>query len=329
MSGVEKAAQFLIVIGEERAAEVLRQLSSDEVQKIGVEMTRMDNMTTDTANDVLQNFLYECETNSAISVENNEYTKQVLIQALGQDAAENLLEKILLGGNTKGLDSLRWMEPALVAGIIMNEHPQVQAIVISYLSPEQAGEVLSHLPENTVIELLIRLVQIESVDPKALQELNFALEKQVEGVVSKQSSAVGGVKSVANIMNTLERATEEALMGKINDVDAEIATRIQELMFVFEDLLKVPDKDFQLLLREVSSDKLTLALKGADENMLDKVMKNMSSRAAEIFMEDFENMGAVKVADVDGAQKEIIASAKKLAEAGTIILQEDEAAMIG
>ena len=329
MSGVEKAAQFLIVIGEERAAEVLRQLSSDEVQKIGVEMTRMDNMTTDTAKDVLQNFLYECETNSAISVENNEYTKQVLIQALGQDAAENLLEKILLGGNTKGLDSLRWMEPALVAGIIMNEHPQVQAIVISYLSPEQAGEVLSHLPENTVIELLIRLVQIESVDPKALQELNFALEKQVEGVVSKQSSAVGGVKSVANIMNTLERATEEALMGKINDVDAEIATRIQELMFVFEDLLKVPDKDFQLLLREVSSDKLTLALKGADENMLDKVMKNMSSRAAEIFMEDFENMGAVKVADVDGAQKEIIASAKKLAEAGTIILQEDEAAMIG
>lgn len=329
MTGPERAAQFLMVIGEERAAQVLKQLTNEEVQKIGVEMTRMDGMTTDSVNDVLQHFLVECESNSAISVENNEYTKQVLIQALGADAAESILEKILLGGNTKGLDSLRWMEPQLIAGIIINEHPQVQAIVISYLSPEQAGEVLSHLPQNTVIELLIRLVEIESVDPKALQELNFALEKQVEGVVSKQSSAVGGVKSVANIINSLDRASEDALMKKITEVDIEVANRIQELMFVFEDLMAVPDKDFQLLLREVASDKLTLALKGAEQGMIDKVTRNMSTRAAEIFIDDLENMGPVKVSDVDAAQKEIIASAKKLSDAGTIVLKEDDAAMIG
>lgn len=329
MTGAGRAAQFLMVIGEERAAAVLKQLSAEEVQKIGVEMTRMEGLTTDMVNEVLENFLVECETNSSISVENSEYTKQVLIQALGAEAAENILEKILLGGNTKGLDSLRWMEPQLIAGIIKNEHPQVQAIVISYLSPEHAGEVLSFLPESVVIELLIRLVQMESVDPKALQELNFALEKQVEGVVSKQSSAVGGVKSVANIFNTLDRSTEDAMMKKIANVDPGIATSIQELMYVFEDLKLIPDKDFQLLLREVATDKLILAMKGAEKSMIEKVTGNMSSRASEIFKDDLENTGPVKVTDVEAAQKEIIAVAKALSDSGKIVLKEDAAAMIG
>lgn len=328
-SGTEKAAQFLMVMGEERAAAVLRQLTSEEVQKIGVEMTRIDGMTTETVNDILESFLKECESNGTISVENSEFTKSVLVQALGEDAAESVLEKILLGGNTKGLDSLRWMEPQLIAGIILNEHPQIQAIVISYLSPEQAGEVLSFLPESTVIELVIRLAQMESVDPKALQELNYALEKQVEGVVSKQSSAVGGVKNVANIFNTLDRSSEDAWMKKIQEVDSDIATRIQELMFVFEDLKDVPNKDFQLLLREVPTDKLTLALKGADQVMMDKVTSNMSSRAAEIFIDDLESMGPVKVTDVETSQKEIIAVAKRLADSGKISLKEEDAAMIG
>lgn len=328
-TGASKAAQFLMVMGEERAASVLKQLTSEEVQKIGVEMTRMDALTTESVNVVLENFLVECESNSVISVENSEFTKQVLVQALGEEAAEGILEKILLGGNTKGLDSLRWMEPQLIAGIISNEHPQVQAIVISYLEAEHAGEVLSHLPESTVIELLIRLVQMESVDPKALQELNSALEKQVEGVVSKQSSAVGGVKSVANIFNTLDRASEDALMKKIADTDPAIATSIQELMFVFEDLRQIPDKDFQLLLREVATDKLSLALKGADQSMIDKVTSNMSSRASEIFIDDLDNMGPVKVTDVEMAQKEVITVAKNLADSGKIALKEDEAAMIG
>lgn len=328
-TGPEKAAQFLMVMGEERAAQVLKQLSSDEVQKIGVEMTRIDGMTTDKVNSILQSFLKECQSNGLISVENTDFTRKVLVQALGKDAAEPVLEKILLGGNTRGLDSLRWMEPQLIAGIIQNEHPQIQAIVVSYLPPEQAGDVLTYLPEDKLVELLIRLVQLDSVDPKALQELNFALEKQVEGVVSKQSSAVGGVKSVANIFNTLDRTSEETWMKKIEDIDGEIATRIQELMFVFEDLKKVPDKDFQLLLREVSTDKLALAVKGADQQMMDKVKANMSARAAEIFEEDLETMGPVKVADVETAQREIIGIAKKLSDSGKINLKEDDAAMIG
>ncbi len=328
-TGSEKAAQFLMVMGEERAAEVLKRLSNEEVQKIGLEMTRMNGMNTEEVNYVLSDFLSECEVKGSINIVADEYTKNVLIQALGAEAAETVLERIMLGGNTKGLDSLRWMEPQLIAGIIQNEHPQIQAIVVSYLQPEQAKDVLNYLPETIVVELLIRMAEMESVDPKALQELNYSLEKQVEGVVTKQSSAMGGVKNVANIFNTMDRSTEEALMAKLGKANTRVAERIQELMFVFEDLKKIPNKDFQLLLREVATDKLALALKGAEQVLTDKVTKNMSTRAAEIFLDDMSNMGPVKVSDVEAAQKEILAITKKLADAGQIILSEDNAAMIG
>lgn len=327
--GAEKAAQLLMVLGEAQAAEVLRRLNADEVQKIGVEMTRMSGMSTETVNGVLTNFLEECSSNHTINVVADEYTKNVLVQALGIEAAEGILERIMMGGNTKGLDSLRWMEPQLIAGIIQNEHPQIQAIVVSYLQPERAGEVLAALPESIVIELLVRMAEMDSVDPKALQELNYSLEKQVEGVVSKQSSAMGGVKSVANIFNTLDRATEDHLIGKMFKVNSITAERIRELMFVFEDLKKMPNKDFQLLLREVSTEKLVTALKGADPSMVEKVTKNMSSRAAEIFLDDLQSRGPVKVIDVEMMQKEIIAIARQMADAGKIILTEESAAMIG
>lgn len=327
--GAEKAAQLLMVLGEERAAEVLRRLSSEEVQKIGIEMTRMNGLTTESVNSVLANFLEECNSNHTISIVADEYTKNVLVQALGRDVAEGILERILMGGNTKGLDSLRWMEPQLIAGIIQNEHPQIQAIVVSYLQPERAGEVLAALPEPIVIELLVRMAEMDSVDPKALQELNYALEKQVEGVVSKQSSAMGGVKSVANIFNTLDRSTEDHLIGKIYKINTVTAERIRELMFVFEDLKKMPNKDFQLLLREVSTDKLVTALKGAEQSMVEKVTRNMSQRAAEIFLDDLQSRGPVKVVDVEATQKEIIAIARQLADSGKITLSEESAAMIG
>jgi flagellar motor switch protein FliG len=326
--GVEKAAQLLIAVGEEGAAEVLKRLTTDEVQKIGVEMTRMNGLSTEAVNDVLASFLEECRTNKSLAVA-DEYTKNVLIQALGQEAAEGILERIMMGGNTKGLDSLRWMEPQMIAGIIQNEHPQIQAIVVSYLSPEKAGEVLAALPESLVVELLVRMAEMDSVDPKALQELNYSLEKQVEGVVNKQSSAMGGVKSVANIFNTLDRTSEENLIGKIYKVNSITADRIRELMFVFDDLKKMPNKDFQLLLREVSTDKLVTALKGADPELIEKVTKNMSARAAEIFLDDMANRGPVKVVDVEAMQKEIIGITRGLADAGKIVLSEETAAMIG
>lgn len=318
-----------MVMGESGAAGVLKQLSSDEVQKIGLEMTHMGEMSTDDVNQVLGTFLEDCNQDGSINIVADQFTKSVLTQALGEDAAASVIEKIMLGGNTRGLDSLKWMEPQLVAGIIQNEHPQIQAIVVSYLGHELSGEVLSYMPESAVVELIIRMAEMESVDPKALQELNYSLEQQVEGVVSKQSSAMGGVKNVAAILNSLEKNFEDSLMGKITEINAETASMIQEQMFVFEDLKAVPDKDFQKILRDVATDKLVLALKGSDEAMQDKVIKNMSTRAADIFLEDVENLGPVKVTDVEFAQKEILTVTKKLADSGEISLREEDAAMIG
>ena len=328
-SGPEKAAQFLMVVGEIGAAGVLKQLSADEVQKIGLEMTHMDTMGTEEVNQILTTFLSECDSDGAINIVADEYTKTVLVHALGEEAAAGVLEKIMMGGNTRGLDALKWMEPQLVAGIIQNGHPQIQAIVVAYLGAELSGEVLAYMPESSVVELIIRMAELDSVDPKALQELNSSLEKQVEGVVSKQSSAMGGVKNVANILNSLEKAFEDSLMEKISKVSAEIAAKIQEQMFVFDDLKEIPDKDFQLVLREVATDKLVLALKGAEESMQEKVTKNMSKRAAEIFIEDMESLGPVKVSDVESAQKEILAATKQLADSGKIVLSEESTAMIG
>lgn len=318
-----------MVMGEAGAAGVLKQLSSEEVQKIGLEMTHMGEMSTEDVNQVLGTFLEDCNADGSINIVADEFTKSVLTQALGEDAAATVIEKIMLGGNTRGLDSLKWMEPQLVAGIIQNEHPQIQAIVVSYLGHELSGEVLQYMPESSVVELIIRMAEMESVDPKALQELNYSLEQQVEGVVSKQSSAMGGVKNVAAILNSLEKTFEDSLMGKIVEINAETAALIQEQMFVFDDLKAIPDKDFQKVLRDVSTDKLVLALKGGDDGMLDKVLKNMSTRASDIFLEDVENLGPVKVTDVESAQKEILIITKKLADSGEISLREDDAAMIG
>jgi len=328
-SGSANAARFLMVMGEAGAANILRHLTSDEVQKIGVEMARMKEMSTDDVNQILTTFLTDYEKDGSIRVMADEYTRSVLEKALGPEAAREALEKIMLGGNTKGLDSLKWMEPQLVAGIIQNEHPQIQAIVVSYLGPDLSGEVLSFMPESSVVELMIRMAEIDTVDPTALQELNSSLEKQVEGVVRKQGSTVGGVKNVADIFNSLEKTFEESLMEKITDVSPDLANAIQEQMFVFDDLRVIPDRDFQQLLREVSTDMLAMALKGADDSILQKVIKNMSSRAAEIFQEDMEELGPVKIVDVETAQKEVLAAARKLADDGKIELKEDAAAMIG
>ncbi len=318
-----------MVMGEKSAANVLKLLRNDEVQKIGAEMTYMGEMSTDEVNLVLSSFLEQCSNDDSISIEAARYTKEVLIQALGPEAAESILEKITLGGNTRGLDSLKWMEPQLIAGIIENEHPQIQAIVVSYLGAELSGEVLTYLPENSVVELCIRMAEMEPIDPAALEELNSSLEKQVEGVVSKQSSSMGGAKNVANIFNTLEKNFEESIIGKITETNAETAMRIQEEMFVFEDLKKIPDKDFQLVLREVATDTLVLALKGADKALEEKVLRNMSTRAAEIFAEDMESLGPVKVTEVETAQKEILLATKQLADADKIVLSVDSGAMIG
>ncbi|MFZ3183940.1 MAG: flagellar motor switch protein FliG, partial [Pseudomonas sp.] len=234
--------------------------------------------------------------------------------------AGNLIDRILLGGSTSGLDSLKWMEPRAVVDVIRFEHPQIQAIVVAYLDPDQAGEVLGHFDHKVRLDIVLRVSSLNTVQPAALKELNLILEKQFSGSSSNTRAAMGGVKRAADIMNFLDSTIEGQLMDSIREVDEDLSTQIEDLMFVFDNLADVDDKGIQALLREVSSDVLVIALKGADEGIKEKVFKNMSKRAAELLRDDLEARGPVRVSDVETAQKEVLTIARRMADAGEIML---------
>jgi flagellar motor switch protein FliG len=230
------------------------------------------------------------------------------------------VDQILLGTGSKGLDSLKWMDPRQVASIIVNEHPQIQTIVLSYLEADQSAEILSQFPERVRLDLMMRIANLEEVQPSALAELNEIMEKQFAGQAGAQAAKIGGLKAAAEIMNYLDNNVEGILMDQIRDQDEDMATQIQDLMFVFENLAEVDDQGIQKLLRDVPQDVLQRALKGADDSLREKVFKNMSKRAAEMMRDDIEAMPPVRVADVESAQKEILAIARRMADAGELML---------
>ena len=244
----------------------------------------------------------------------------MLTSALGEDKANGLIDRILLGGNTSGLDSLKWMEPRAVADVIRFEHPQIQAIVVAYLDPDQAGEVLGHFDHKVRLDIILRVSSLNTVQPAALKELNTILEKQFSGNSNAARTTLGGIKRAADIMNFLDSSVEGQLMDSIREIDDTLSGQIEDLMFVFNNLSDVDDRGIQALLREVSSDVLVLALKGSDEGVKEKIFKNMSKRASELLRDDLEAKGPVRVSDVETAQKEILTIARRMAEAGEIVL---------
>jgi flagellar motor switch protein FliG len=257
---------------------------------------------------------------TSVGVGADGYIRKMLTQALGEDKAGNLIDRILLGGSTSGLDSLKWMEPRAVADVIRHEHPQIQAIVVAYLDPDQSGEVLAQIDHKVRLDIVLRVSSLNTVQPAALKELNLILEKQFSGSSNTTRASLGGIKRAADIMNFLDSSTEGQLMDSIREVDEDLSSQIEDLMFVFDNLADVDDRGIQALLREVSSDVLVLALKGADEAIKEKVFKNMSKRAAELLRDDLEAKGPVRVSDVETAKKEILTIARRMAEAGEIVL---------
>ncbi len=320
LPGPERAAIFMMTLGEESAANVLKHMDPKEVQKVGSAMASLSNVPNSTVEAVLQEFAQTIEEQSGVGVGSDEYIRNMLINALGEDKASSVIDRILLGRNSKGLDSLKWMDPRAVADVVKNEHPQIIAIVLSYLEPDHAAEVLSHLQERTQADVLMRIATLDGVPPSALQELNDVLEQQFSGSGSAQTSGVGGVKTAANILNFMGGQAEQAITEAITEQDAELAQSIQDQMFVFENLLDIDDRGMQAILREVQSDVLIVALKGADEAMKEKIFKNMSARAAEMMRDDLEAKGPVKLKEVEDAQKEILTVARRLADAGEISL---------
>ena len=320
LSGTDRAAVLLLTLGEASAAEVLKHMGPKEVQKVGSAMAGMKNVHREQVTKVLQDFSETVQEQTALGVGSEDYIRTVMVEALGEDKAQGLMDRILLGSSTKGLEALKWMDARAVAELIRLEHPQIQAIVLSYLDNDHAAEVIKFFPERTRHDVLLRIATLDGIQPSALQELDEILELQFQGNQNVQSSSVGGIKAAADILNFVDSSMEGEIMEAIKDADAELGQKIQDLMFVFDNLVDVDDRGIQALLREVSSETLILALKGADETMKEKIFTNMSKRAAEMMRDDLENKGPVRLSEVEGAQKEILAIARRMSDSGEIAL---------
>jgi flagellar motor switch protein FliG len=319
-NGVTKAAILLMTLGEQAASQVMKHMDPKEVQAVGSAMASLKNVSKDQVSAVLTDFCHTMDKQTGLGLGTDEYIRSVLVQALGEDKAGNMIERILRGANTKGLETLKWMDPRAVAEIIRLEHPQIIAIVLSYLDPDQAAEVLTYFPERVRVDVIMRIATIDGIQPVALAELNEIMEKQFSGNTNVKTSSVGGTKTAADILNFIDSSIEAEIMDNVKEVDADLGQQIQDLMFVFDNLNEVGDRDIQTILREISSDSLVLALKGADEPLKEKIFKNMSKRAAEMLRDDLEAKGPVRLSDVETAQKEILAVARRLAESGDISL---------
>ena len=320
MSGSERAAIFMMSLGEQSAAEVLKHMAPNDVHKIGTVMATLNNVPNSKVESVISAFVETANTQSGVGVDSDEYIRNMLTNALGEDKASSLIDRILVGKSTKGLESLKWMDPRAVADVVKSEHPQIIAIVLSYLDSGHAAEILQHLPERARSDVLMRIATLEGVPPAALQELNEVLEKQFSGSSGMQNSGVGGIKIAADILNFMDGASETAITEAITEHDEELAQEIQDQMFVFENLLEIEDRGIQSILRDVQSEQLIVALKGADDAIKEKIFGNMSSRAADMMREDLEAKGPVRLKDVEEAQKEVLSVAQRLAESGDISL---------
>ena len=316
----QKAAVLLMTIGEEQAAEVLKHMGPKEVQRIGIAMTSVRDLTKETVNNVIGEFMNTVNQQTALGVGIDDYVRNVLHSALGEEKAASVIDRILVGGNSKGLESLKWMNPKSVAELIQNEHPQIIAIILSYLESDMSAEILALFPEKLRADLLLRIATLESVQPAAMKELNETLERQLKGGSNVQSSTIGGPKAAADILNFIESSSEAAIMEKIKEVDEDLGQEIQDLMFVFDNLISIDDRAMQTILREVSTDNLLLSMKVANDDLKEKIYKNMSKRAAEMLRDDLEAKGPVRLSEVETAQKEILTIARRLADEGQISL---------
>lgn len=320
LEGVEKAAILLLSLSEEDAAQILKHLEPKQVQKVGIAMAQVDDLSQDKISAVHRTFIEQIQDYSTIGFQSEDFIRKALTAALGEEKAATLLDQIILGGGAKGLDSLKWMDSKQVANIIRNEHPQIQTIVLAYLEPDQSAEILGQFSDKVRIDLTMRIANLEEVQPAALQELNEIMEKQFAGQAGAQAAKMGGMKAAAEIMNFLDTNIEGQLMDAMREHDEEMAQQIQDLMFVFDNLIDVEDRGIQAILREVQQDSLMRAIKGADEALKDKILKNMSKRAADMLADDLEAMPPIRVSEVETAQKEILAIARRLADAGEIML---------
>ena len=318
--GITRSAILLMSLGEEEAVEVFKHLGPKEVQKLGQAMAKLSNVSREQVADVLKEFREKADQQTSIGTAADQYLRSVLTRALGNEKAGPLIDRILQGQDVSGIESLKWMDADSIAELIKNEHPQIIATILVHLDADQAAEVLGKFVERLRNDVMLRIATLERIQPGALRDLNEVLMQLLAGTDKLKKSAKGGVDAAADILNYLGASFEATVTSHIRETDADLAQKIQDKMFVFDNLNELDDRSIQLLLREVQSDSLIVALKGTSDGLREKIFKNMSQRAAEMLRDDLEAKGPVRLSEVEAEQREILRVVRRLAEEGQIVL---------
>ena len=318
--GIEDAAILLMSLGEEEASEVFKHLAPKEVQRLGETIAKLKVVGRDKVEQVLTRFDLVAETQSTLVADTDEYVRQVLRKALGEDKANLLIDRILQGSDVSSIESLKWMDAASVAELLRNEHPQIIAAILAHLDYDQTSSVLRVFTERQRNEVLVRIATLDGIQPMALKDLNEVMSQVLAGGERMRKSSLGGVKTAAEIINMLGSSVEASVLDYIREADADLAQKIMDNMFTFDDLEKIDDKGIQAVLKEVQSESLVVALKGASAELREKILRNMSTRAAETLREDLDSRGPVRLSEVEGEQKEMLKIVRRLVDEGTIVM---------
>jgi flagellar motor switch protein FliG len=318
--GIESAAILLMSLGEEEAAGVFKHLTPKEVQGLGETISQMKAVTRERVDGVLERFDTMAADHNMLVADNDEYVKSVLRKALGEDKANLLIDRIMQSSDSAGIESLKWMDPTSVGELLRNEHPQIVAAILVHLDPDQASSVLQTFPERQRNEVLVRIATLDGIQPSALKDLNEVIGKVLAGGDKSRKASLGGVKTAAEVINLMGSSVETAILDYIRELDNDLAQKIMDNMFTFDDLDQIDDKGIQALLKEVQSESLVIALKGAKPEMREKIFRNMSTRAAETLREDLDSRGPVRVSEVEAEQKEMLKVVRRLADEGQIVL---------
>lgn len=318
--GIHKSAVLLLSLGEEQAVQVLKHLTQLEVQKLGAAMAKLKNLSVGQIDAVLSDFCSRVVAEPLfLDMDAESYARTVLERALGEDKSTDNISRILEGQDTSGIEGLKWVDSQSVAELIKGEHPQIIATILVHLDRAQASDILGLLTEQLRNDVLLRIATLEGIQPSALRELNTVLTDLLSGSENINKSSVGGIRTAAEIINFMGSAAETSVLGNLREFDADLAQKIMDEMIVFENLMDIDDRSIQLLLREIQSDTLIIALKGAARELREKIFKNMSKRASDIMREDLEAMGPVRVSEVEAQQKQILQVVRRLADEGQLV----------
>ncbi len=319
-SGVEDAAILLMSLGEEEAAAVFKHLAPKDVQRLGETIARLKAVPRERVDRVLERFRIRAGEQSMLVADNDEYVKSVLRKALGDEKANLLIDRILEGSDVNGIESLKWMDPAAVAELLRNEHPQIVAAILVHLDFDQSAAILKAMPERQRNEAVVRVATLDGIQPTALRDLNDVMARVLAGGERLRKTSLGGAKTAAEIINLMGASLETSVLDFVRDADNDLAQRIMDNMFTFDDLESIDDKGIQSLLKEIQSESLVIALKGATPELREKIFRNMSTRAAETLREDLESRGPVRVSEVEAEQKELLKVVRRLADEGQIVI---------